>query len=423
MFFYNKKVMANLSKLANNIIGSEIIKISKEVNSKIKNGETVYNLTIGDFNPKIFPIPGEFKRLISEQLDLDMTNYPESEGESLLRQSISKHLETRHNLDYGVNEMVVASGARPVIYSLFKTILDEGDKVIYPVPSWNNNHYTYLNHCQICEIETTPENRFLPQASDIAKWIGDCNLIALCSPQNPTGSMYTKSQLLEICDLVILENSKRIGRKPVYVMFDQIYSELVYSSSHWNPVNLRPEMKKWTISIDGISKSLSATGVRVGWAFGPEEVISKMKSILTHIGAWASKPEQLACANFLISENYNTFITEQREKLHSRLMELYGGLIRLKYSGLPIDVLKPEGALYLSVKIDLLGRYDFKTSSDIQKWILDKCGVALVPFSAFGCSPQVPWFRASVGNLELCLCDEITRVLETQLSKLLQCVD
>jgi aspartate aminotransferase len=411
--------MSNLSKLANNIIGSEIVKISKEVNHRISIGMNVYNLTIGDFNPEIFPIPDEFKRQITEQLNLDMTNYPETEGETILRQSISKHLKTRHNLDYGINEMIVASGARPVIYSLFKTILDPGDKVIYPTPSWNNNHYSFLNSCEICEIETTPENKFLPQASDIAKWIGDCNLIALCSPQNPTGSMYTKSQLLEICDLVILENSKRNGRKPVYVMFDQIYSELVYSSEHWNPVNLRSEMKKWTISIDGISKSLSSTGVRVGWAFGPQEVISKMKPILTHIGAWASKPEQLACANYLISKDYNTFILNQRQKLQLRLEKLYTGLLSLKEDNLPVDVLEPEGALYLSIKIDLLNREEFKNSSDIQKWILDSCGVALIPFSSFGCSPVVPWFRASVGNLEISDIDKIIEVLRKELKKLI----
>ena len=411
--------MENLSKLANGLRGSEIIKISAEVNKKIELGQKVHNLTIGDFNPSIFPIPDQFKKEISDSLLLNMTNYPESEGELSLRQSISTHLSNRFNLDYQTNQIIVASGARPVIYSLFKTILDRGDVVIYPTPSWNNNHYSFLNSCQICEIQTTAENKFLPLASDIEKHISRANLIAICSPQNPTGSMYTKSQLLEICDLVILENSKRTDKKPVYVMFDQIYSELVYSGQHLNPVNLRPEMKKWTISIDGISKSLSSTGVRVGWAFGPTEVISKMKSILTHIGAWASKPEQLACAKYLVSDDYNTFILNQREKLQLRLNGLYRGLIGLKQRGLPVDVLKPEGALYLSVKIDLLNREEFKNSLDIQKWVLDTCGVALVPFSAFGCSSQIPWFRASVGNLEISSIDDVIGSLEVELNSLM----
>src|SRR5204863_6118262 len=103
------------------------------------------------------------------------------------------------------------------------------------------------------------------------------SLLALCSPLNPTGTTFTKSALEEICDMVIAENTQRgDGEKKLYLLYDQIYWTLTYGQvQHYNPVSLRPEMKEFTIFIDGISKSFASTGVRVGWAMGPAHVASK----------------------------------------------------------------------------------------------------------------------------------------------------
>src|ERR1035441_6511029 len=141
----DKSSNLKLSKLAENIIGSEIIKLAAEVNEKIKKGEKIYNLTIGDFNPKIFPIPNELKKEIISAYQNDETNYPPAEGLPELRTAVCHFLKRLHGFDFKTENIVITCGARPIIYAIYKTIVDPGDTVIFPVPSWNNNHYAQLD--------------------------------------------------------------------------------------------------------------------------------------------------------------------------------------------------------------------------------------------------------------------------------------
>ena len=294
-----------VSKLAENIIGSEIIKLAGEVNEKIKQGEKIFNFTIGDFDPTIFPIPAELKAAIIEEYQNDQTNYPAGDGMAELRNAVAQLLKARAGLDYKTNELLIAGGARPIIYCIFRALVDANDKVFFATPSWNNNHYTYLNGAVPVMVEATPEQNFMPSAADIAPHIQSLSLITLCSPQNPTGTVFTKEGLEAICDLILAENKRRgPNAKPVYLMYDQIYWALTYGDvKHYDPVSLRPEMRNYTVFVDGISKSLSATGVRVGWAMGPAFIIDKMKAILSHVGAWAPKAEQLATARYISNLN------------------------------------------------------------------------------------------------------------------------
>ena len=419
-----KNIDLKVSKLAQNIIGSEIIKLAAEVNEKMKQGEKVYNFTIGDFNPKIFPIPAELKAAIISAYEDDQTNYPAADGMLELRQSVSKLLKERGALDYKMDEIVIAGGARPVIYAIFKALVDEGDIVVFPVPSWNNNHYTYLNNAKAVLIQTTPENKFMPTAADLKPHIGTANLIALCSPLNPTGTTFRKKDLEEICDMILAENQKRLSedRKPLYLMYDQIYWALTFGETvHHNPVTLRPEMKNYTVFVDGISKSLAATGVRVGWSMGPKKIIEKMKSILTHVGAWAPKAEQVATAAYLNDlPSYDTFLSEIKTKINDRLVGVYDGFQNLKAEGFKVDAIAPEAAIYLTVQFALHGQTKadgtvLNTTQDITKYILDEAKVALVPFYAFGASDDSSWYRLSVGT---CKVEEIAAVIESLRSAL-----
>ena len=129
-----------LSHLAETLIGSEIVKLGNAISERIRNGEKIYNYTIGDFNPTIFPIPQELEKLIIESYQQKNTNYPAGDGVLELRQSVSSFIKEWEGLDYTINEIQIASGGRPLIYTIFKTIVDKGDKVIYAAPSWNNNH-------------------------------------------------------------------------------------------------------------------------------------------------------------------------------------------------------------------------------------------------------------------------------------------
>ncbi|HEX8516734.1 MAG TPA: aminotransferase class I/II-fold pyridoxal phosphate-dependent enzyme [Bacteroidia bacterium] len=399
-----------VSKLAQDIIGSEIIKLAAEVNEKIKKGEKVYNLTIGDFNPKVFPIPSELKKAIIREYENDMTNYPAADGMLELRTAVSKLLKERGGLDYKTDEIVIAGGARPVIYAIFRALVDEGDTVVFPVPSWNNNHYTYLNNAKQVLIETTAENKFMPTAADLKPHVASANLIALCSPLNPTGTTFRKKDLEEICDMILAENIKRHAdnKKPLYLMYDQIYWALTHGNTqHFDPVSLRPEMKNYTVFVDGISKSLAATGVRVGWSMGPKKIIEKMKSILTHVGAWAPKAEQLASAVYLDDlASYDNFLTDIKSKINDRLVGFYDGFKSLKAEGLNVDAIAPEAAIYLTVQFSLHGQTTadgkkLTTTQDVTKYILDEAKVALVPFYAFGASVDSSWYRLSVGTCKL----------------------
>lgn len=395
-----------VSKLAENIIGSEIIKLAAEVNEKIKNGETIYNMTIGDFNPKVFPIPTELKQYILEEYEADQTNYPAADGMAELRQAVSGLLKQRGNLDYKADEILIAGGARPVIYSIFRALVDAGDTVIFAVPSWNNNHYTYLNNAKAVVIEASPVTNFMPTAADIAPHIQSASLLALCSPQNPTGTVFTKEGLLEICDLILNENKRRgPDAKPVYLMYDQIYWALTMDGvQHFDPVTLRPEMKQYTVFVDGISKSLAATGVRVGWSMGPKFIIDKMKAILTHVGAWAPKAEQLASAKYLSQlDKYDAFLAIQKQKIAMRLHGFYKGFQTLKAEGHPVDAIAPQAAIYLTIQLALHGKKTasgevLTTTRDVTRYVLDEAKIAVVPFYAFGASENSNWYRLSVGT-------------------------
>src|SRR6478735_6631562 len=158
------QLMTKLSSMADSMTGSEIVRLGNEISTRIRSGETIYNYTIGDFNSHIFPIPALLEQLIIEAYKEHHTTYPAAEGILELRQAVAAFIKERQGLEYNVNEIQISCGGRPLIYTLFRTLVDTGDKIIYAVPSWNNNHYTHLCCAQHIAIETKPENNFMPTA-------------------------------------------------------------------------------------------------------------------------------------------------------------------------------------------------------------------------------------------------------------------
>lgn len=405
-----------LSQLAETLIGSEIVKLGGEIRERIRNGERIYNFTVGDFDPNIFPIPKELENGIVEAYRQHFTNYPAAEGNLDLRESIKGFIEDYQGLSYNLDEILVASGGRPLIYAIYRTVCDRGDKVIYAVPSWNNNHYTHFIEGEHVVVEAKAENNFMPTAEDLAPHVKDAVLIALCSPQNPTGTTFSKEALEGICKLVVDENKRRTTGKKLYVLFDQMYWHLTFGSiKHYDPVSLHPEMREYTIYVDAISKVFAATGVRVGWSLGPSSIISKMKAILSHVGAWAPMAEQKAVAKFLQQkEAITTYLAHFKNEVEERLRRIYEGLIGLKSEGFSIDAVAPEAAIYLTIKIDLVGKkwVDGKmlsTQSDVTSYLLQHAGLAIVPFYAFGADKSSAWYRLSVGT---CKKEEIDEMIE-----------
>ncbi|MES2417501.1 MAG: aminotransferase class I/II-fold pyridoxal phosphate-dependent enzyme [Bacteroidota bacterium] len=414
-----------VSHLANTLIGSEIIKIGNEVNEMKRKGAQIANLTIGDFDSSIFPIPEALEEAIVNAYHEGHTNYPPADGILALRETIIEILADRYQLAYSLKDILVAGGSRPLIYATYLALIDPGDKVIYPAPSWNNNHYCHLSAAQGIAITTTVENNFMPTAAQIKPHLKGATLLALCSPLNPTGTMFTQQQLEEICDIVIEENKSRTANeKPLYIMYDQIYSLLTFDKAHVNPVSLRPELKDYVIYIDGISKCLASTGVRVGWAFGPENIIGKMKSLLGHIGAWAPKAEQVAVAGYFKNKVLvDQFLTGFKAQVQASLDELYTGFQALKKEGFAVDAVAPMGAIYLTLKIDYIGKTTpsgdlLKNSADVNFYLIKEAQTALVPFSAFGNEENMPWFRASIGGCSLADIKQMIPRIKEALSKL-----
>jgi aspartate aminotransferase len=398
-----------LSNLAATLRGSEIVSLGGEIREKIRQGAKIYNFTVGDFDPKIFPIPQELEDEIVQAYRSHFTNYPAAEGNLDLRESICFFLKQRSHLEYTPQEILVASGGRPLIYALFRTVVDKGDKVIYAVPSWNNNHYAHFNEATHIVVETKPENDFMPSAEDIKPHISGATLICLCSPQNPTGTTITKRDLEGICDMVLKENQSR-GRseKKLFMMYDQMYWHLTYGDLvHYDPVSLRPEMRPYVVYIDAISKVFAATGLRVGWSFGPSEIMDKMKAILGHIGSWAPMAEQKATAKFLLQTNsIDAYLHHFKAAISQRLQAIYTGFIQLKTEGFQVDCIAPQAAIYLTIKIDLVAKKTaagklLVSQADVTSYILDQAGLAVVPFSAFGANKNSPWYRLSVGTCHL----------------------
>lgn len=199
-------------------------------------------------------------------------------------------------------------------------------------------------------------------------------------------------------------------------MYDQIYWTLTYAgAAHVDPVSLFPEMRAYTIFVDGLSKAFAATGVRVGWSFGPAAIIDKMKSILSHIGAWAPKAEQLATARYLVQEAaVDRYLTQFREELYFRLHGFYLGFQTLAAAGHPVRCIDPQAAIYLTVQFDLVGKRTadgqiLQNMREVTAYILNEAGMAIVPFYAFGAPESSNWFRLSVGT---CKRDEVKMALD-----------
>jgi len=417
--------MSKLSNLAESLIGSEIVKLGNEINERKRNGEEIFNYTIGDFDPSVFPIPKGLEERIIAAYQNGHTNYPPGDGLLALRQAVGDMFRREEGIDYANDEIQIASGGRPIIYTLFKTVVNPGDKVIYTVPSWNNNHYVHMNGGEHCKIEVTAENNFMPLASEVAPHLKGAALLCLCSPQNPTGTTLQKEELEKICDLILEENASRApDEKKLYLMFDQMYWTLTYGDvQHYNPVKLRPAMKAYTIFVDGISKSFASTGVRVGWTLGPKDVIAKIKSLLSHIGAWAPMPEQVAVSEFLNNTTeVNAYMAHLKSELKYRLDYIYDRFMQLKANGLPVDAIAPQAALYLTVKLDFKG-YTFhnktlQNQQEVSDFILAEAKLAIVPFNCFGADTESPWYRISVGTCKREDLPKIFEHLELAISKL-----
>jgi aspartate aminotransferase len=419
------KAENRFSLLAEGLIGSPILKIAAEVRALIAQGAKICNLTVGDFAPSEFPIPDLLSRELAAAVQRGETNYPPSTGMLPLRKAVLEFCASRLGLKPELDGVLIAAGARPLIYGVYRVIVDPGERVVFPVPSWNNAYYCQLTGGVPVAIACEATTAFLPTASMLRSKLRDARLLVLNSPVNPTGTAFTADQLAEICDAVLEENARRSGRdRPLYVLYDQVYWMLTFGVEHVHPVALRPKMAPFTIYVDGISKSFAATGLRVGWGVGPTTIIQQMSDLLTHVGAWAPRPEQVATTALLSNDDeIDRYHDHMRAEVLERLQTLHDGLSALKAEGFPVDAAIPSGAIYLSARFALSGRRTaegatLRTDDDVRSYLLKQAGLAAVPFSAFGQAEGSGWFRLSVGAVSMRDIEELLPRVRTALEGL-----
>jgi aspartate aminotransferase len=402
--------------MSDGMSGSEILRIAGEIRAMTEAGQRVCNLTVGDFSPAEFRIPKLLENEIGEALKRGETNYPPSNGVAPLRDAVRRFYARTLGLEYSANSVLVTSGSRPGIYGTFRTVVDPGDRVVFPVPSWNNNHYCHLTGGVAVPVATSRDTTFLPTRELLAPVIRGARLLSLNSPLNPTGTAFSAEALSGICDLVLEENARRgAGERPLYLMYDQVYWMLTFGDTrHVNPVSLRPEIAPYTLFVDGVSKAFAATGVRVGWVVGPEDLIASMNHLLGHVGTWAPRAEQVATSRLLDAPNeIAAYGKELTAGVRQRLDALYDGIMAMRADGLAVDATVPMGAIYLSARFALNGKrtpdgQTLRTNDDIRRYLLKAAGFAVVPFQAFGVPEDTGWCRLSVGAVSMA---DIERVL------------
>lgn len=395
--------------MAESLTGSAILKIAAEIRALQAAGREICNLTVGDFSPAQFAVPSLLASGTAAALQRGETNYPPSNGIPELRAAVRDFYRKRLRLHYDVENILICAGARPAIYATFRVLVDPGDRVVFGVPSWNNPHYVHMTGAIPVPIECDASTSFLPTRSMLERHIRGARMLALNSPLNPAGTAFTADTLRGICELVVEENERRsAGERPLYLLYDQVYWLLTFHGiEHVNPLTLVPEVAPYTVMIDGISKHFAATGMRVGWAAGPADVIASISDFNGHVGAWAPRAEQIATISLLAADDdIDAYHRTMIPGLQARLDALHDGIVAMKNEGLPVDAIEPMGAIYLSAAFKLMGRrtpagQQLMTNEEIRSYLLNSAGFAVVPFQAFAVPQDTGWFRLSVGAVSL----------------------
>ena len=397
-------VPPRVSAMAAGMAGSEILRVATDVAAHVASGHRVFDLSMGDFDPRQFPIPAMLREGIEAALRDGQTNYPAGPGMPALRESIRAFSRERLGVDYPVESVLAMSGARPALYAAYRTLVDAGERVVFPVPSWQNPYYCQLVGAEPVVVPCDASTGFLPTRAALESAVRGARLLVLNSPANPMGTMFDRETLGSICDLVLEENARRAGGgrdRPLYLLYDQVYWMLTFGAvPHVTPVALRPAMAPYTLSVDAISKSFAATGLRVGWVLGPSDIVRSMAVFLGHVGAWAPRAEQVATAALLQARDVvDAYHRTMTDGLRARLDVLYQGIMAMRARGLPVDATAPAGAMYLSARFAL--PVGDGSNEAIRTYLLREADFAAVPFQAFGVTEDSGWFRLSAGAVSV----------------------
>jgi aspartate aminotransferase len=377
--------MTELAQMLDNFQPSSISEIFNLANQLKAQGEDILDLSIGEPD---FLTPDHVKQAAISAINENNTKYTNIEGTLALRQAISNKFKRDNDLDYDPQQVIVDSGAKPLLMHAMQTMLNKGDEVIIPTPCWTS-YIGMVKLCDaVCSFVACPEDRgFKLQASDLqASITAKTKLILLNSPSNPTGAAYTHDEMKAITDVLL-------GHPDVWILADDIYEHITFDGFEFcTPAQVEPRLYDRTLTLNGVSKAYSMTGWRIGFAAGPQKLVNGIKKVLSQsAGNPCSISQAAAIAALegpqeLLAERAEIF-RQRRDFLAARLNAIAG-----------LRCHKPEGAFYLYPSCEgLIGNtttdgIEIRDSKDFVKYLLNSHGVAAVPGTAF---EYDPYFRLS----------------------------
>ncbi len=364
-----------LADRVHQIGASATMMVAAEAKKLKAEGVDVINLSMGEPD---FPTPQNIKEAGKRGIDENKTKYTINSGTVELRTAIAAKLKRDNHLDYKINEIIVSNGAKQSVYNAVMSVVNPGDEVIIPAPYWvSYPAMVSMAQGKSVVIDTNDESGFKISAEQLAKSITPkTKAIILCNPSNPTGSAYTKDELIEL--------AKVCGEGNFYIISDEIYEKLVYDDFEFlSFATIAPELRNRIILINGISKAYSMTGWRVGYTAANENVVNAMNKIQSHSTSHASSISQAAAMEALTGPQY--VINEMLDEFKKRREYLFNELISIE----GIKCYRPEGAFYLFPNISHYLHKASKvlkvdTSFDFAMHLLYEAHIAVVPGSAFG---------------------------------------
>ncbi|PLS03590.1 pyridoxal phosphate-dependent aminotransferase [Neobacillus cucumis] len=361
-------------KLANRVMAltpSTTLAITAKAKELKEKGEDVIGLGAGepDFNT-----PQHILDAAVKSMNEGHTKYTPSAGLPALKKAIINKFQTDQGLTYKPNEVIVGNGAKHVLYTLFQVILNDGDEVIIPTPYW----VSYPEQVKLAGgvpvyVEGLEQNNFKITPQQLKEVITDkTKAVIINSPSNPTGVLYTEQELLELGKICL--------EKDILIVSDEIYEKLVYSGAkHVSIAELSPELKEQTIVINGVSKSHSMTGWRIGYAAGNKQIVEAMTNLASH-----STSNPTTTAQYAAIAAYNGSqepVEEMRQAFEKRLEIIYDKLVAIP----GFTCVKPQGAFYLYPNVKRAAEMTgFNNVDDFVEALLVEAKVAVIPGSGFG---------------------------------------
>ncbi len=363
-----KQMLANRVKT---LTPSSTLAITAKAKELKEQGIDVIGLGAGepDFNT-----PENILNAAKKSMDAGLTKYTPAGGLPVLKKAIIDKLERDNHLTYKANEILVGVGAKHVLYTLFQVILNAGDEVIIPIPYW----VSYPEQVKLAGgvpvyVEGTAEQGYKITAQQLREAITDkTKAVIINSPSNPSGMIYSKEELAEL--------AKVAEEKDILIVSDEIYEKLVYNGvEHYSIAQLSDTIKARTMVVNGVAKSHSMTGWRIGYAAGDASIIKAMTDLASHSTSNATTTAQYATV-----EAYNgpqDTVEMMRQAFESRLEAIFP-----KVAAIPgVKVLKPQGAFYLLPDVsETAAKTGYASVDEFASALLTEANVAVIPGSGFG---------------------------------------